>query len=204
MMLSITEILKLDDPLLLPWLDLYETAFPAGERILVSQILAVLHGHTRRGSHLLAALDCAGEQDARLQGIVFDYEPIGEEAAFLWYIAVAAQTRGQGVGAWLYQSLLARLGPQVKALIFDLEDPCQMETPEEKALAVRRIGFYRRQGARLLGGIRYVQSVGSHQPPLYLRLMIHPLQPISPREGFDLAYRVMPEALSQAGELCWE
>jgi hypothetical protein len=34
--LSLSEIRSLDDPLLLPWLDLYETAFPPRERNLES------------------------------------------------------------------------------------------------------------------------------------------------------------------------
>lgn len=202
-MISLVEIHDLNDPLLLPWLDLYETAFPPGERILVSQVLNVLHLQARGGSsgHLLAVVD----PENTLVGIIFDEEPEGSEVAFLWYFAVRPQMRGHGLGAQIYQCLLKRLDPRVRALIFDLEDPAEMDIPEAAALAERRIGFYRRQGARLLGGIEYMQYVGPHQPPLPLLLMVHPTREISPREAFDLAQaKFGEEILKQVGELLWE
>ncbi len=202
-MISLVEIHDLNDPLLLPWLDLYETAFPPGERILVSQVLNVLRLRARGGSsgRLLAVVD----PENTLVGIIFDEEPEGGEVAFLWYFAVRPQMRGRGLGAQIYQRLLKRLDPRVRALIFDLEDPAEMDTPEAAALAERRIGFYRRQGARLLGGIEYMQYVGPHQPPLPLLLMVHPIQEISPREAFDLAQEKFgEEILKQVGELLWQ
>ena len=225
-MFSIVEICSLNDPLLLPWLDLYETAFPPGERILVSCILNVLHdraGGLNPGSHLLAAVmpPAAGEnaiptdappalQDPgspgnRLLSMLFVYEPPDGQAAFLWYFAVDPRMRGQGLGGQIYQGLLARLDPRARALIFDLEDPAQMATPGETRQAERRIAFYRRLGARLLGGIRYIQTVGPHQPPLPLRLMVHPIQDLSPQQAFDLARAEFgAEILNQVGELRWE
>ncbi len=79
-----------------------------------------------------------------------------------------------------------------------------METPETQALACRRIDFYRRQGARLLGGIRYIQKAASHLPDLYLRLMAHPLGNTGPQEAFDCAKTVLAGAISQTGALRWE
>ena len=220
-MLSIVEICALDDPLLLPWLDLYETAFPPGERILVSHVLNVLHNRARgvdHGSHLLAAVQDGDEppagvaatnvgpsQKKNFAGIIFDYEPRDSAAAFLWYFAVDPRQRGQGLGTRVYQRLLERLDPQVRALIFDLEDPAFMKTEAAVRQAERRIEFYRRLGARLLGGICYVQTVGPHQPPLPLLLMVHPIKEISPQEAFELAREEFGgEILSQVGELCWE
>lgn len=56
--LCITELIDPDDALLLPWLDLYETAFPPSERVLVSFYLRLLRDK-RAGlqpdHHLLAA-----------------------------------------------------------------------------------------------------------------------------------------------------
>lgn len=201
-MISLVEIHDLNDPLLLPWLDLYETAFPPGERILVSHVLNVLHKQARGGSsgHLLAAVD----QERALAGIIFDEEPEEGETAFLWYFAVDPQMRGHGLGSQIYRGVLERLRPQVRALIFDLEDPAEMETPEAAALAERRIAFYRRMGARLLGGVEYRQYVGPHQPPLPLLLMVHPVREISPREAFDLAQaKFGEEILKQVGDLRW-
>jgi hypothetical protein len=99
---------------------------------------------------------------------------------------------------------LERFGPQVRALIFDLEDPARMLTPEAACQAERRIAFYRRLGARLLGGIRYTQTVGPHQPPLHLHLMFHPIQDITAQEAFDIAHAEFGDAiLQQIGELFW-
>ncbi len=207
-MITLIELHELSDPLLLPWLDLYETGFPPGERVLVSHLLELLHPQTRgahRGSHLLAAVDDSDPSGNPFLGLIFDYEPVGSAAAFLWYFAVVPDRRGQGLGAQIYQCLLSRLDAQVRALFYDLEDPAQMTTPEAVKQAGRRIAFYRRLGARLLGGIRYVQTVGPHHPPLYLRLMVHPIQEITPREAFDLArLEFGQEILSQVGELKWE
>ncbi len=219
-MISLVEICSPADPLLLPWLDLYETAFPPGERVLVSRVLNVLHEQQRgihRGTHLLAAVETENAEleskDAPsslltshfFRGLIFDYEPPANQAAFLWYLAVVPGLRGQGLGSWLYGQVLARLDPSVRAMIFDLEDPCEMHTPQEKDLARRRIAFYRRQGARLLGGIRYLQTVGTHMPPIPLLLMAHPIQEISPQEAFDLAEGEFGGSiLQQVGELRWE
>ena len=202
-MISLFEIESLTDLLLLPWLDLYETAFPPGERVLVSRVLDVLYMRARgdRGRHLLAVVN----PENSLVGIVFDYEPEGGEAAFLWYFAIDPQMRGHGLGAQVYKRLLERLGPQVRALIFDLEDPTKMETPEAVSLAERRVAFYRRLGARLLGGIEYIQFVAPHLPPLPLLLMAHPIREISPQEAFDLARAEFgEESLKQVGELRWK
>lgn len=220
-MIELVEIHDLNDPLLLPWLDLYETAFPPGERLLVSNILGVLrlNAQGNTGSHLIAvqaaseAAGTGGEPGApgeagplpALAGILFYYEPEDLEAALLGYFAVDPGMRGRGIGARIYHCLIERLAPRFRTLIFDVEDPNEMTTPEAAALAERRIGFYRRQGARLLGGIKYLQTVGWHQPPLRLRLMAHPIRETSPQQAFDLALALFgPQVLKQVGDLRWE
>lgn len=200
--LNVVALRGADDPLLPPWLDLYETAFPADERVPVSRIVAGLQdlacgdGH---GNHFLAALGESGQ----VVGMMYLYEPARVEAAFLWYFAVAPAARSGGLGSGLYQYLIAHLRPGTKALIFDLEDPEEMETPEARSLAERRVAFYRRQGARMLGGIRYIQKAAPHLPELHLRLMVHPLVDLSPRAAFDCAKAVFADAISEAGELHW-
>ncbi len=211
------ELLTLDDPLLLPWLDLYEISFPPDERVPVSRILNVLHEHARgaaSGQHLLAAVPdsllAPGQlspnyrvTDQRITALLYTYEPPASPAAFLWYFAVQPGLRGQGLGSRLYRDVLARLGPQARALIFDLEDPDQMESPAGKEQALRRVAFYQRLGARVLGGIEYIQRCADHLPPLRLLLMIHPVKEITPGEAYDLAKAAMPEAVRQVGELRW-
>jgi GNAT superfamily N-acetyltransferase len=210
----LVEICSLNDSLLLPWLDLYELSFPQVERIPVSRILNVLHEQQRgisRGQRLLAAVPAApppsligdGFAGLPVMGILFTFEPRDLPAAFLWYFAVQPGLRGNGLGGRLYRDLLAQLGPQARALIFDLEDPRKMETPAEQEQARHRVGFYRRLGARLLGGIDYSQQAAPHLPCLPLLLMAHPLQELTPQEAYDLAKAAMPQAIHPAGTPRW-
>lgn len=203
--LTIVEICGPDDPLLPPWLDLYETAFPAEERAMTSYVIRALQNQARgeqRGDHILAAVDAAGD----LVGLAYLFEPPQINAAFLWYFAVTPQARCQGVGSWMYQYLVHHLRAGVKALIFDVEDPREVPTPEGQELARRRVGFYRRQGARILGGIRYIQKVAPHMPALHLHLMVQPVGEAlaGPAEAFAAAKAVFPDAISQTDILHWE
>lgn len=191
------------DPLLVPWLELYETAFPPDERILVARIVRVLQNpQLLPGARLRAAVGA----DGGLLGLAYSYEPPEQAAAFLWYMAVVAQTRGQGVGAWLYNAVLGCLPGTARAMIFDVEDPRHLPAETRRSMAERRIGFYRRQGARLLGSVRYMQRIGSHLDPLPMRLMAQPIDPaVTAREAYDLALPVYgAEALSLDGEPYWE
>jgi GNAT superfamily N-acetyltransferase len=114
--MTLVEISGCADPLLMPWLDLYETAFPPAERVLASAVLrAVEQGpvHT-----LLAALDEAGE----LVGMAWYHTP-QPWLASLWYLAVRADRRGRGLGARIYREVLRRLPPTSVAMLFEVEQP---------------------------------------------------------------------------------
>lgn len=199
--LSFHEITTVDDDLLPSWLELYETAFPPNERILVGSYLRLLRAKTRgeeAGRHLVATVDEAGD----LAGVL-DYEVVPDlGAAFLWYIAIHPQRRNQGLGTLLYQEMLRQLAPAgLRALIFEVEMPEEAETEERRALAGRRIGFYRRLGAQLLLGIRYLQHVGPHQPPVPMHIMVHPLQPLEAAAAFELTQAAFGKAVTQIGPL---
>ena len=194
--LRVVEIQSSTDSLLLPWLDLYETAFPPVERVLVSRLLEGI-GPGMDSRHMLAAVD----EQGCLAAIQYYADVVEAQATFLWYFAVVPALRGQGWGAWLYQALLGRLQAGERALFFDVESPAEAHSPEEREIAERRIRFYQRQGASVLTGVRYVQQVGAHQPPLPMHLMVHPLQPLSAQEVYEMARRFLPDALNQTGEL---
>lgn len=198
--LALVEIRDLNDPLLLPWLDLYETAFPPSEKVLVSNHLRLLRAKASGEAAdqvLIAAL-----QGETLVGMA-RYDLDREAGALgLWYLAVTAEARSRGLGARIYGELVSRareLG--LRALVFEVEHPEETHSPEEGALAVRRIGFYRRQGARLLEGVSYTQQVGSHQPPIPMHVMIHALEEMTPEEAFVLGELVLGDTLVRTGEL---
>jgi hypothetical protein len=76
-----------------------------------------------------------------------------------------------------------------------------VEGAEAAALAARRIGFYKRRGARLLTGVEYLQRVGPHQPAVPMHIMIHCAQDCAPEKGFGWAKALFRGAVWQVGEL---
>lgn len=197
--LHITEITDPDDDLLLPWLDLYETAFPPPERMLVSFYLRLLR-EKRDGlhpdHHLLAV-----QREGVFVGLAH-YVIIPEEhLAWLWMFAVTPEARNQGLGAAIYGEIKRRLPPGTVAMLIEVERPDLAHTEAERELAERRIAFYRRQGAQLLEGVYYVQSVGPHQPPLPMHVMLHPLQTLDAEWAFVLTCAVFGNSITQTGTL---
>jgi len=162
---SLVELIDVNDDLLLPWLDLYETALPANERELVSSQLGLLKAKSRNDEKeqvMLAAID---EQGA-LFGIIQYQFNRQLSVALLWYFAVNRELRNKGLGSQMYRELCAQLtSGGIRALIFEVEIPEDAESKEGRQLAERRIAFYRRLGAKLLTGVHYLQYVGWHQPP---------------------------------------
>jgi GNAT superfamily N-acetyltransferase len=200
---SLALITSLNDDLLLPWLDLYESAFPWAERVPVSLLLGYLKEKDPT-VQMLAALD-EEEGFAGLAVYALNEKTAGR-TAYLWYLATLPELRGQGLGAWIYRGILARLTRQrqphgVEALFFDVEMPAQAQTEEEKLLALRRIRFYQRLGARLLSGVRYTPQVTEQRPRLEMHLMVHPLADLSPQEACELAQILAPEWIERTGEV---
>ena len=197
--LQLVEIVNLNDDLFLPWLDLFETAFPAPERVLVSSQLQLLRAKMAGATtdhHLLAALDGERALVGMLQYQVLPKIP----AAFLWYFAIKPNERSKGLGSQMYQAMLKRLGPaSPRAIIFEVEIPDDAPSDEQRRLAERRITFYRRLGARLLGGVHYIQQVGWHQPPIPMHVMLQPLLAMDPHDAYQLAKEVFEDSITQIG-----
>jgi ribosomal protein S18 acetylase RimI-like enzyme len=187
------ELSELSDEMLLPWLALYETAFPASERILVADILALLHSckcGPDANRHLVAFTD----RRRQFVGLAY-YEMMPEvSAACLWYLAVEPTLRGRGLGSRIYRRIVSDVKSRgAEAAVFEVEIPEQACGRSERRFARRRIAFYRRLGARLLTGIRYTQSVGSHQRPILMHVMVHPFLPRSSKDAFRVARAVLGE-----------
>ncbi len=196
---TLIELKGPNDPLLLPWLDLFETAFPPRERVLVSSILKLLSDQSsglRRDAHLLTII----RKEQSPVGMAW-YQVLGTpRVAYLWYLAILPSERSHSLGTKVYQKIIERLEPEnVRALVFEVEIPEEAETAQESLLSRRRIAFYRRNGARLLHGIRYIQDIGWHQPPLPMHLMVHPFETMDAGMAFDLCKALFGEALVQTG-----
>ncbi|HEX9017592.1 MAG TPA: hypothetical protein VF806_00290 [Anaerolineaceae bacterium] len=202
--IRVEEICHPGDPLLLDWLDLYEQAFPPFERVLVSRVLrqvAMIERGQETDNHILAAVDAS----SRLVGLMWIRKLLDMPVAFLWYFATVPEVRGLGMGAEFYRWLLRFLQPDVQALVYDVEDPRLLAAPEKQEIARRRIAFYQRQGARLIGGIRYIASVAPYKPGVEGRLMAHPLvDGLSVQDALALAQPTLGDWITPVGEIRWE
>jgi GNAT superfamily N-acetyltransferase len=171
------QIASISDPHYDAWLDLYQTSFPLYEQMLVGSINRILRAKENGESlddHLVAVLD----KDSSVIAMAW-YEVIRScDAAALWYLSITPDARGTGIGTQVYGEIIRRVreeSPLLNAILFEVEDPVNAHSLQDQEDARRRIAFYLRNGALLLDGIRYTQSVG-WQPPVDMRLMVHPLK----------------------------
>ena len=193
--LKFVEVQSMEAPLLVPWCDLYERAFPPEERMLMADILRVVREKAcgnAQDSHFLAVTDA----DGRFVALAY-YEVMSRrKTACLWYLAVVPELRSRGIGSTVYRHILRDLRRTgLWGAVFEVEIPEDAHSEEARVFAQRRIELYRRLGARLLTGIRYTQSVGSHQPPIPMHLMVHPFAPLTPEEAYRRARLVFRKAL---------
>ena len=198
-MLQFVEISDANDELFQKWIDLYETAFPPEERMPVAWFLRLI-GERRHGlapnSYIQAVLDESGSFVGLLRYDLCDQPPV----AYLWYIAIAPEARGAGLGAACFNEVVRRAGESgLRAVIFEVEIPEYFDDPIRRDNARRRIEFYRRLGAFLLTGIRYMQRI-PNQPEVPLHIMVRPIDPINAIEAFEMAGLLLDD-VTQVGEL---
>lgn len=199
--ISYVSITGLHDDLLPAWLDLYETVFPPEEKVLVSMFIELLKQKEQGNEHeteLLAAVDAEGQ----VAGIGFYQTQLAQKTATLWYIAIDPKRQSQGLGTQFYLEIARRIWDAgCEVILFEVEIPERAHTPEVRILAERRIAFYKRNGAKLLTGIHYLQSVGWHQPSTPMHLMAHLRGAADVAAVFQLAQNIFGDALEQNGEL---
>jgi ribosomal protein S18 acetylase RimI-like enzyme len=204
------QITHWQDPILPDVLDLYQVSFPPNEQNRLSWWVRLLNElslkkEPARVERLLyAVLDESNKSDV----LGFTYcEVLAEhKLGYLMYLATREDLRGQGVGASVYQRLLQELftNRQAEILVFEVETPSVVaeESPEKARFAERRIAWYERQGARLLEGTHYVQSVG-WQPAVEMYLMFQSRVEASPADAFAMAKEFFGDSLTQISELAW-
>jgi GNAT superfamily N-acetyltransferase len=195
-------IRAVSDPLLLPWLDLYETAFPFNERILVSNILRSLPPFSTHDSiWLLALLDA----EKTFAGLAMFQRFREQNLGFLYYLAIQPERRSQGLGGAFYGQAAAELFQEVSLLVFEVEKPELAEDAEKRQLAQRRIRFYQRQGARLLRGVEYLQSVGSHCLPTPMHLMFQARAGVdlTPATAYEAVAPILQDSVKQIQDFSW-
>jgi len=139
----VTRQQRLDSASLQQLRTIYFSSFPPSERIDFDELIAATAG----GMSWLFT--------ARLDGNLVGFataRPMAESGAILLdYLAVAAMWRNQGLGATFLRWLADEFRATSSAVGFLLEvESDEWGTEEEQQLRRRRIGFYRRNGARLI------------------------------------------------------
>lgn len=156
--------------------ELYEESFPEKER-------------RSRAAQEAAAMDDAARcriitDDGSLAAIVYFW--LSPEMLYLEFLAVAPSMRGQSIGAELLRTLRAEYPD--RRIVLEIEPPID-------GLALRRLGFYRRNGY-VANGYDYVHPsyrLGEAACPHPLVVMSHGT-PLS-REEYDAFLRFMRDTV---------
>jgi GNAT superfamily N-acetyltransferase len=181
--LTTHRIVSSTDPKWQEWKAIYDSSFPPNEKMSDNFFVEIFqNGDTNQ--HILAVtlLDID-------EVVAIGHFEVATEfkAAYLWYIATQSEQRSQGIGRLLYHEICKQIASEGGEVMFiEVEIPSLCHTPEESLLATRRINWYLRQGAKLIQGIKYEQTVDSGFPPTEMWLMAHPLIPL---EAKDIHHR---------------
>ncbi len=196
----LVELKNLEDNLLPAWLDLYERSFPPEERVLISHLIKVLKDENQSREVLYSMLALVTPEELLLGISMCELIP-HLSVAYMWYMAIAKNLQNQGIGSVFYHRLIDRLFEENNIVIFEVEIPEKARSEEDQRLARRRIKFYQRNGAMLLGGITYFQEVGDHFPPTQMQIMVHLRSFMTPAEVFTKAKAIFNDAIFQSGSL---
>jgi len=203
--LTLHEITDRDDPAWHAWREIYEASFPVNERMSEVHFLGVLAEKAGGGAadeHLLVLRsDGADEPPIGIGYYEYDRELA---VGFLWYLATQPGLRNQGHGSRFYAAICRQLAESgARMMVFEVEIPQRAggEGGQESEWAQRRIDWYQRQGASLLNGIQYFQSVDTGVPPTEMWLMVHRFVPMDAERCYALCKEIFGDALTQTGTL---
>jgi GNAT superfamily N-acetyltransferase len=159
-------------------LAIYENAFPIEERETLDSLTdTVTHAETRAETHHFRVMLGA---DAQVQGIAIFTTVHAQYMAFLRFIAIHAELRSQGYGRWLLRDVVQqvkrdgvrRSGFPYLGVVLEVERPGEAANADDKAIRERRIGWYRRNGAKLFADVDLITPPAAHDlPPMHYHVM---------------------------------
>jgi ribosomal protein S18 acetylase RimI-like enzyme len=191
--MTIQKMASFADPILADWLALYETSFPEEERMSRSYLETTLSADPNNVSMLAMRAD-----DGSLLGISYTEYPPAKQIAYLYYIATDPKVRGNGLGRTLYEAVMGEARARgCRFLFFEVEIP----QSGDDGLPARRIDWYRRNGASLLDGIDFNQTVDTSDIVTKMHLMVHTIQATTPESAFALLKEYFEDDLQQTGPL---
>ncbi len=142
---------------------IYETSFPANER----QTLETLKIRLKENKEVLFA---AKINDV-VVGIGFLFDLLGSDFLLLDYLAVKERHRGKQIGEKLFEHLKVFAKLHKKHLLMEVDDP---EFGEDKKQRHKRVAFYKKNGALILKGVKYILPALDGTNPTEQILMIVP------------------------------
>ncbi len=134
----------------------------------------------RRGFQLLL-LTCGGgpSQERSVGGYLFLEARPEREVAFVWYLAIEPQQRGQGLGSRMMRDaidIVRERWPAVRGVLLEVTRPDQQG--ETYADDMRRVHFYQRQGFRRATELDYaIPAADDRAESLFYDPMFRALDP---------------------------
>jgi GNAT superfamily N-acetyltransferase len=162
--LDIRELDRPESDLTRQALAIYEAAFPVEEREDIPDLAEAI----RRQAVAPVSADyvhhfwAAVQRDTVCGFARFTYFA-DTRLAFMAYMAIRAEARGQGLGSQLFRRVVDQVtrdaiamgGPPALGLCWEVERPRDAATSGERNLRERRIRFYLRLGAQLIGQVDF-------------------------------------------------
>jgi GNAT superfamily N-acetyltransferase len=191
--MEIRELNSNEPNLLRQALEIYEEAFPVEERDAPEVLMAAIQRREagirvgEPGFHFRIALE-----NGQVGGLaIFHYYP-ETRLGFIPYLAVHPVRRNSGLGAQLYQHLVNCVreeNSESLGVCFEVERPELAKNTADADLRRRRIGFYQRNGARLVEPLYLISPpMGPGLPENPYLIMLHPFfsPPDRPLERGDI------------------
>jgi GNAT superfamily N-acetyltransferase len=187
MSLAIRELGIHESELIQQALEIYAGAFPAEEREPPESLLAGIRQREagfepeEATFHFQVAVE-----EGQAAGIaIFNYYP-ETRMGFIPYLAVHPARRNGGLGAQLYQHLVESIqqdgNSAALGVTFEVERPELAKDAAGAELRRRRIGFYQRNGARMVEPLYLIAPpMGPGLPEMAYAIMFHPLLDASAR-----------------------
>jgi len=184
--LWLREIVSVHDPMLQPCRQLYESSFPADERVPTEALNRALErramGDEPWSGQQRLAVSLLGSRFAgfcSFAGLLDLESSAPEHYGAVFYMAVVPELRGRGAGRFMFQCIQTMLaadacwrGAKASGLILEVERPDMAHDAGDRQTCEKRIKFYERLGCRLLQRIDYVQpTLDTGLRPLRLHLM---------------------------------
>lgn len=151
---------------------IYEEAFPSRER----QLRRVIEKRVTTGSEHL----WVGKEGGKVVFMSLVFPLSGVDYLLLDYMAVSEDMRGKGIGMSFIEMLAHKVVSSGKSVVLEVEDPSSGDNVNQRK---RRITFYRRSGAKMLKGMKYLLPPLDGTKPTDMLLFAYPLGSTSSLSG---------------------